>query len=84
MFDALPPMMKPNGAAFLAVAEVSDPTPTVTLGDIRLMDVCPAPSAGYAHAYMDDDLAATGSCRSYQDADRRTLSALPGYVGGRS
>jgi FMN phosphatase YigB (HAD superfamily) len=55
VFDAVPPMMKPNGAAFLARRQKSrtrpDPSRTVMLRDNRLMNVLPALSAGYAHAY---------------------------------
>lgn len=53
VFDAAPPMMKPNGAAFLAVARSLGPdvSRTVMVGDNLLMDVLPALDSGYAHAY---------------------------------
>ena len=53
VFDAVPPIMKPNGAAFLAVARSlgRDIRQTVMVGDSLLMDVLPALDSGYAHAY---------------------------------
>ncbi len=53
VFEAAPQMMKPNGAAFLAVARSLGPDVgrTVMVGDNLLMDVLPALDSGYAHAY---------------------------------